>query len=163
MPNFFCKSVAFTHPNALKWRFLTHEIKLCGIFFVTTNMNRIFLTCLLVCSTVVALAQGSVSGKVKDKQSDEALEFVNVAVTKQGDTRLIKGGVTDVSGAFRMDGLANGQYVLTVSYVGYKTVTRPFAVTSDHRNVQINTIQLTEDSQVLKEVTVTAKKKLNGG
>ena len=121
-------------------------------------MNRIFLTCLLVCCTVMTMAQGSVSGKVKDKQSEEALEFVNVAVTKQGDSLLVKGGVTDVTGAFRMEGLANGQYVLTVSYMGYKTMTRPFAVTSDHRNVQLNTIHLAEDSLVLKEVTVTGQR-----
>ncbi len=110
-----------------------------------------------MCCTIMAVAQGSVSGKVKDKQSNEAFEFVNVIVTKQGDTRLIKGCVTDASGNFRVDGLANGQYTLTLSFVGYKTLSQPFTVNATNQHVRFNTLYLAEDSHILKEVTVVGQ------
>ena len=91
--------------------------------------------CLLFC-TIIMMAQGSVRGKVLDKQTDEALQFVNIRIT-QGE-RLVKGAITDGGGHFNITGLALGNYVLTVSYVGYKDVTRKFSITDKERNVHFN-------------------------
>ena len=122
-------------------------------------MQRFILTCVLVLSTAVALAQGSVKGHVLDKKSDESLEFVNVAVYQQGDTtKILKGAITDEGGNFRIGGLANGRYVLVLSYIGYKNLRRNFTISSQHREEHFASLYMAEDSRMLKEVTVTGQR-----
>ncbi len=102
------------------------------------------------------MAQGNVKGKVLDKQTDETLQFVNVRVS-QGN-KLVKGAITDADGAFNVTGLANGTYVLTVSYVGYKDLIRNFSISNDKRQVHFNALYISEDTKALKEVTVTGQR-----
>ena len=102
------------------------------------------------------MAQGVVKGKVIDKQTDEALQFVNVRV-QQGD-RLVKGAITDVNGSFTITGLDNGNYQLQVSYVGYKDVTRTFSISDSKKQAHFNALYIAEDAKALKEVTVTGQR-----
>ena len=102
------------------------------------------------------MAQGNVKGKVIDKQTDEALQFVNVRVMK-GD-KLVKGAITDVNGSFNIGGLDDGSYQLLVSYMGYKDLTRNFSITSDKRQAHFNALYIAEDTKTLKEVTVTGQR-----
>ena len=101
-------------------------------------------------------AQGVVRGKVIDRQSDEALQFVNIRVT-QG-AKLVKGAITDMDGAFNITGLADGKYDLTVSYVGYKDLKRTFTISPDNRRAHFNALYLAEDSKTLSEITVTGQR-----
>src|SRR5574344_2526971 len=86
----------------------------------------------LICSLYMA-AQGLVKGHVADKQTDERMQFVNVTVTNATTGKMVKGGITDADGSFKIDGLADGKYNLTVSFVGYKSVGRQFSITKDKR------------------------------
>lgn len=108
-------------------------------------------------STLVALA-GSVKGTITDAKTKELLEFVNISITAKGSTALVKGTVTDNDGAFYIDGLKNGNYVLTVSYIGYKSETREFSITTEKPNVSLKSIAISEDSKMLQEVQVTGQK-----
>ncbi len=105
-----------------------------------------------------AMAQGSVRGKVKDKKNDEALGFVNVVISPRGDTKLVKGAVTDIDGAFNITDLPVGNYTLTLSFVGYKELTRDFAVTAAKPSTHYNVLYMSEDSHQLQEVTVTGQR-----
>ena len=123
------------------------------------SMYRYIMTCLLVVSTAMALAQGSVRGHVIDKKSDESLEFVNVAIYQQGDTtKILKGAITDEGGNFRIGGLANGRYSLVLSYIGYKNIKRDFTISDQKREEHFSNIFMSEDSRMLKEVTVTGQR-----
>ena len=97
-------------------------------------------------------------GKVLDKQTNEALQFVNVKVTPAGSDQLVKGGITDATGSFNFTGLQNGSYVLTATFVGYKTATRNFTVSQQKPHHNFPVIYLGEDSQTLKEVQVTGQR-----
>ena len=99
---------------------------------------------------------GTVKGKVLDKQTDEVLQFVNVKLTR-GD-KLVQGSITDVSGSFNLTGVPDGQYTLTVSFVGYKTVTRRVDVNPQKRRHNFPALYLSEDSKTLKEVQVTGQR-----
>ena len=91
-------------------------------------MKRFLASCVAILCVLAAVAQGAVRGKVLDKKSDEPLEFINVTVSHQGQTKILKGAITDVEGKFNISGLANGNYVLTVSFTGYKDVKRQFTI-----------------------------------
>ena len=89
-------------------------------------MNKYLTTILLAFSAVAAFAQGQVKGKVSDKASNTALSYVNIRVSEQGQEKVMKGAMTDENGHFNITGLAYGNYTLTVSLLGYKTVMRNF-------------------------------------
>jgi len=111
----------------------------------------------MLLSAVGAMAQGVVRGRVLDKQTDEALQFVNVKVTAAGG-KVAGGGMTDANGHFSVGGLKDGQYTLTISFVGYKTVTRAFQLTPQKRSQHYGAIYLAEDTHTLKEVQVTGQR-----
>ena len=114
---------------------------------------------MLLCTTLCAmgvLAQGVVKGKVLDKQTDEALQFVNVKLMK--GEKMIQGGITDVKGAFTLNNVPDGQYTLTVSFVGYKSLTRNVSLTPQNRRHSFAALYLSEDSKTLKEVQVTGQR-----
>lgn len=103
-------------------------------------------------------ASGVVQGKIIDARSKEALEFVTVSLRRQGTDALLKGTITDEEGGFVLEGLAEGSYVLTVSYVGYKDLNRNVEITSSSPRVNLNRLLLEEDSLLLGEVEVIGQK-----
>ena len=110
----------------------------------------------MVLCTLGARAQGSVKGRVLDKQTDEVLQFVNVRVM-QG-TKLVKGAITDIGGQFNISGLADGQYTLSLSFMGYKNVNRNFSITPQNRRHTYAALYMSEDSKTLQEVQVTGQR-----
>ncbi|WP_286044057.1 TonB-dependent receptor domain-containing protein [Xylanibacter rodentium] len=121
-------------------------------------MNRFIMTCLALAYVVVSLAQGTVKGRVLDKQTNEVLQFVNIRVTQSATGKMVKGAITDAKGTFNVTGLVDGKYVLTVSFMGYKDVVRNFEVTKDRRAVSYNALYLAGDQKMLKEVQVTGQR-----
>ena len=107
---------------------------------------------------MAATAQGLIKGRVLDKANNEPLSFVNVKISNQGSDALVKGAVTDTEGHFAIDGLKGGQYTLTLTFVGYKTVTRNFAINERNRSHSMPALYMSEDAHQLKEVTVTGQK-----
>lgn len=120
-------------------------------------MKRLFLFCALVLVAVMAAAQGSVRGRVLDKQADEAMQYVNVKVV-DAQGKLVRGGVTDVKGSFRLAPLPYGNYTLQVSFVGYKPLERHFVIGKDKLNAVYSALYMSEDATVLKEVQVTGQR-----
>ena len=121
-------------------------------------MKRIVVsTFIYIIGILAASAQGSVKGKVIDKQTDEVMEFVNVAVETSAG-KLVKGAITDVNGQFNITGLKDGNYRLQVSFVGYKTLTHPFTLSAQNRQQQFTALYMSEDAKVLGEVQVTGQR-----
>ncbi|MBR4337301.1 MAG: TonB-dependent receptor [Bacteroidaceae bacterium] len=115
----------------------------------------VVLACLIALMPMMALAQGTVKGKVIDSETKEELSFVNIAISPKGSTEIAGGVATDLSGNFVVEGLKYGSYTLTVSFVGYKTTTREFSVSRANPTAQFRSIPLSEDAQALKEVEIT--------
>ncbi len=131
-----------------------HEIP--NVKALSMSRISIFILCLLC--PVVCMAQGVVRGTVYDKQLSEPLGFVTVQVQRQGGTSLVGGAMTDADGKFRIEGLAAGAYTLTLTYVGYKNLTRDFEISAERDSKNFNIIYMSEDSRQLQEVQVTGQK-----
>lgn len=120
-----------------------------------------FLTAIWLLTIVAAYAMaqgGSVRGKIIDSQTKEALEFVTIGVTKAGGTDLLKGSVTDIDGNFHIKGLDNGNYTLSVTFVGYKDLRKNFSINAQSRSINLHTLTIREDSKLLGEVQVTGQR-----
>jgi iron complex outermembrane receptor protein len=91
----------------------------------------------------------SFSGTVTDHQSlGIAGAYVYLLNTNLG-------ALTDNQGKFIIPNVPPGQYTVNTSALGFATSNRPFTITADNPTL---TIQLTESSQRLDEVTVSAQK-----
>lgn len=103
-------------------------------------------------------AQGTLSGKIADKQTTEPLGFVNVKVTRAADGKFVGGTMTDADGVFSVKGLANGKYTMQLTFVGYKDEKRQFSITADDNTMHYKCIYMTEDAKMLNGVTVTGQR-----
>ncbi|WP_420552320.1 TonB-dependent receptor [Tenacibaculum aiptasiae] len=107
---------------------------------------KILSSLMLLFAAFTANSQNFIlSGKVVNSQQ-EPLVGATVAVKS-----LKKGTSSDFEGGFKLS-LAKGTYNVTVSYVGFKTVTQKVDITA---NQTVN-FQLTSDANVLDEVLVSA-------
>lgn len=121
-------------------------------------MKRFIIFFLLCLCGYTGWAQGTVKGKILDRQKSEPLGFVNIKVTEQGSDKFVGGGITDAGGNFNVTGLKDGKYTLSLTFMGYKDVTRQFEITPAKREVQFKLLYMAEDAKQLKEVTVTGQR-----
>ena len=121
-------------------------------------MKRFIIFFLLCLCAYTGWAQGIVKGKILDRQKSEPLGFVNIKVTEQGSDKFVGGGITDAGGNFNVSGLKDGKYTLTLTFMGYKDVTRQFEITPTKREVQFKLLYMAEDAKQLNEVTVTGQR-----
>jgi len=89
----------------------------------------------------------SVSGHVKDASTGE--ELIGAAVIVE---ELSRGTVTNVYGFYSVS-LPPGLYQIKYSYIGYKSTIKAINLNQD----QMVNIELSEDIQVLEEVTISAE------
>ncbi len=121
-------------------------------------MSRFLFLLMFVACVATASAQGTIKGRVLDKNGNTPLEFVNIKVTTQADTaHMLKGTITDEGGHFNIGGLKPGSYVVSASFVGYRDVKRNFTI-SQQNHSSTYTLYMSEDSHSLKEVTVVGQK-----
>ena len=121
-------------------------------------MKRFIIFFLLCLCAYTGWAQGIVKGKILDRQKSEPLGFVNIKVTEQSSDKFAGGGITDAGGNFNVTGLKDGKYTLTLTFMGYKDVTRQFEITPAKREVQFKLLYMAEDAKQLNEVTVTGQR-----
>ena len=99
----------------------------------------------------------SISGRIADFKDTSALIGVS-AILKEGvDTSVSTGlgAVTDVNGHFEIDGVAPGQYLLHLEYVGYKSQNKMLTITD--KNFSVGILAMKSTSSELKGVTVEGK------
>ncbi|AOM77915.1 SusC/RagA family TonB-linked outer membrane protein [Pedobacter steynii] len=112
------------------------------------------LLLLIILATLTVQAQtGSVTGTVLD---ETGLPLPGASVQIKS---INKSATTDASGKYRLTGLSNGTFILTISYIGYTSISQNVNISG---NVSAD-FSLKPDAQNLSEVVVigygTAQKK----
>ena len=111
-----------------------------------------FFILLLVLSTMTAMA-GNIKGTVLDKQTKEPLTEATIQITGTA-----QGVVADIDGNYTLN-VNDGTYTITVRYIGYKDILL------NSIKVKAETLlnfEMESDAQALGEVSVVAKKNLEG-
>ena len=116
--------------------------------YVKTLMPSIVLAMLALLSISTLSAQTMVSGVVTDAVDGSTLPSANVFV--DGTTL---GTTTNLNGQYRLP-LSEGTYILSVSFVGYKTKKEQIIV--EGGKVTVHDFKLSAESIMGEEVTVTA-------
>ncbi|GHN01303.1 TonB-dependent receptor [Cytophagales bacterium WSM2-2] len=103
---------------------------------------------------------GKVSGVVIDSTNNAAVEFANVALLDAATKRAVNGNVCDDKGKFSINKIANGNYIVSISFIGYKTKNVRVQIADNKNDINLGNIILSPSSTVLKAVEVTAQKNL---
>src|SRR5574344_2934353 len=119
-------------------------------------MKHIFSALIALFIFTVSLQAATIKGKILDP-NNQPLDYVNVVLLRQTNNALAGGGITDVDGLFSIDNITVGTYRLEVSFVGYKTYTKPIVIKSPEDKLTVGAIKLEEDAQALSEVEVVAQ------
>lgn len=117
-------------------------------------MRRYLLILAISVLTCGAWAQThTVQGRVVNADNGELLEMAAIQLFKYAgaDSSMVTGVQTDQNGAFFLKA-ADGKYSLIVSTLGYHT--KKVAVTVEGKDVNLKSVTLKEDVQVLGEVQV---------
>jgi hypothetical protein len=123
-------------------------------------MKKLLLLTIVFLTTFNSFAQnnGTVTGTVLDEKS-EVLPFTTVLLLKAKDSTLAKVVTSDVEGKFLIENASYNNYLLKVSMVGYGEFYSPkFILNAENPNFKLEPIKLSMQTQMLKEVSVTAKK-----
>ncbi|MBC8082448.1 MAG: carboxypeptidase-like regulatory domain-containing protein, partial [Hymenobacter sp.] len=121
------------------------------------QQRLLLLFLLIIASSGVVRAQTSaLSGRIVDGASQVPLIGANVLVRGLAADSAKSGAAADADGNFTVAGLAAGRYELTISFLGYQTLRRPFALAAG-QPLALGTLALGTGGVVLKGVEVVGR------
>ena len=124
---------------------------------VNSRIVTLLLTILMGILPMAAQDE-TVSGRVVDRESKEALEKATLQLYRLGggsDTTYVAGAYSDKRGQFSFSTVRAGSYVLKVTYLGYKQQNRKLTKVSG-QPLALGSIAMETDAVLLKEAVVTA-------
>ncbi|NDK57396.1 TonB-dependent receptor [Pontibacter fetidus] len=123
-------------------------------------MKKLLLPLLLLAFTNLSAQQASIKGSLLDGDK-KAVGYANVLLLHAADSSLVKGALSEESGAYRFDGLAAGKYRVAASMVGYaRTMSQEITLSGTSGTVEIAPLTLLQNSTNLAEVVVEGQRPL---
>ncbi|RED48421.1 outer membrane beta-barrel family protein [Seonamhaeicola aphaedonensis] len=99
---------------------------------------------------------GTIFGMVLDAKLNQPLPYVNVVI-KNNQNEIITGGITQDDGSFKINKIAEGDFIISIQYIGYKTYSEKINISKGNYRINIGNIYLEEETESLEAVTVTAE------
>ncbi len=121
--------------------------------------RQCLLTIIFAIITHLLFAQFSLTGKITDS-TNKPLAGCNILLHKTADTSLIKGAVSNTDGSFRLRNVGPGNYLISISFTGFKTNWFPVNISGSNILQETDAVVLSPDAFILKEAKVAAKKPL---
>ena len=116
----------------------------------------IFIICLLLISYVGFAQNLTIQGSLKDSIANRALNSATVSLVYAKDSSLVSFSRTNEAGVFNFKNVAPGNYLISVSYVGYVPKWVP-VLTGTDKTVEMGLIYM-NDVNSMSTVTVTARR-----
>ncbi len=119
-------------------------------------MKKYIVWILLILS--FSVQSQNIRGKVCLEKDKSPVQFASVGLVHLPDTNMISGSITLTDGGYLIEKVKPGNYIIRVSFVGYKTEEKPISVDTGLTEFVADTIYLTENTTDLKEVEVVAER-----
>ncbi|GAB6011051.1 outer membrane beta-barrel protein [Viscerimonas tarda] len=123
-----------------------------------TSFVLLFFISLCAFSQQAAVPRYTIEGEVVDSLLSEKVEMATIALYSQKDSSFVKGTGSDANGRFTINNVNPATYYLTISFLGYKTVSIPI---SEKRfsspRIKLGKINLPTSNIELSSVVVTAE------
>jgi hypothetical protein len=99
----------------------------------------------------------SITGKLIEEKNNQAVSFPKVALINAYDSKISGGSMSDENGVFSLSPVISGNYILKVSNIGFKPVTRNIYLTN--RGVTDAGIILLQDTSIMiKELVIVGER-----
>ena len=105
---------------------------------------------------MLAQTKQSITGEVVEFETGEPMQYANVVLSKDIDSTLVAGTVTDLDGKFHFKNINEGKYYITVSFIGFEKHQTP--VFRHKTNTKINKLAIKKTSILLDEVNIAGEK-----
>src|ERR1035437_9963716 len=117
-------------------------------------MKTSFLLFILIFASLNIFPQNySVSGQIADSSNGKLLGKANIILTHLPDSK-IRGVIADNNGKFKIENIVRGKYLLSVSYIGYKTYKKNLDI---DRVIELPKIFLIPEGLLMHEVNIIGK------
>jgi hypothetical protein len=117
-------------------------------------MKQLLILVLSVLSLSVVAQKFDIEGKVLN-ENNEPLPFATTVLLNKSDSIMVQFFITKNDGKFELKGVKQGDYILQISFVGYKTLYKNISVNS---NMVIEPLNLEVDNVSLKGIDVEAER-----
>lgn len=98
------------------------------------KLQALWLALLFTCMSF-AQNTGTVSGKIIEKNSKNAVPYSNISIKKENKT--ITGGISQENGNFHIKGIPFGNFTIEIESIGFKKTTKTFTLSEDDKNVNL--------------------------
>ncbi|MPR34987.1 TonB-dependent receptor domain-containing protein [Salmonirosea aquatica] len=107
-----------------------------------------------------ARGNGKISGTLIDSVSKQPVEFASISLVEIKTNQPVDGTTTDDKGKFTIKNIADGDYKLLISFIGYKGKQIPNITIGHRTNLELDNVVLVPDVVQLDAVTVTGQTEL---
>ena len=123
------------------------------------SVKKALATLLLMCAcpAMIWAQKITVNGVVTDATTQETLPGAAVVLLTPKDSTQAAGATADLEGRFKLQDVKAGTYIMRVSYMGYQSQFKNLTLSKKTPTVNVGTIEMLEDSKVLKETEIVAK------
>ena len=102
-----------------------------------------------------------ITGIVKDESNSRPIEFVNVLLQNSRDSNKVDGTVTNKEGKFSFTNVHPGEYLIQLSFIGYKWKIIPeVKINKQNQTLDLGIILLEDTTVTLDEVMINSNKTL---
>ncbi len=106
-------------------------------------------------STGEELLKGFIKGRIIDASTEEGVPYASIIIAQDGKT--VGGNITDTDGRFIVKDLQEGNYLLTVQFMGYESKSLPVSV-GKKADQNVGLIKIKPSDKVLDGVTVSSER-----
>jgi outer membrane receptor protein involved in Fe transport len=108
----------------------------------------------------IDVASGKITGIVQDSINNQAVEFATVALLDPSTQKPINGEVCDDKGKFTLSKIPAGNYIVSISFIGYATKAIKVQVTDKKNDLNLGNIKLSPSTKLLKAVEIVGQRPL---
>ena len=106
-----------------------------------------------------AMRSGKIRGVIIDSNTQQPMEYANIAIYNKRDSSLVTGGITNEEGLFEISGLGFGVYYAEANFIGYEKVSLPeIRIIPTNQTVDIGRLTLNASSVEVQGVEVVAER-----
>jgi len=129
-----------------------------------TIIIKIFLLLVILLPAHSLFAQNNNTGTVSGILNDETgkpMDYATVSLMKAQDSTVVKGTLSNETGAYTFDHITAGTYIIKATEVGYsKAISNAFTLVAGSLNFNVPVLKMQQASHTLNAVNITASKPL---
>ena len=100
----------------------------------------------------------TLSGTLIDKEGQEPILAGSVELLRAKDSAYVDGTISNAKGEFIFRNLKSNQYILKVTYIGYKTFFKKLSLTEKEPDLRLGELPMEANDILLKETVVEGKR-----